>query len=261
MTDLFLKGEIHPTAIVSPEATIGRDVSIGAYAIVHPGVTLGAGSQVGPYATLGEPGRSRHGAAPQAALNIGPGALIRSHAVLYAGSDIGEGFECGHHAAILAGAVIGRAVRVGSFVDIEGRGCRIGDHSRLHSNVFICQGTSIGRGVWIFPHVVTTDDPHPPSSALSAVTIEDFAAIGARAVLLPGVRIGREAVVGAAALVTKDVPPGQLAVGHPARSVGPAAGVKHRGTGEPAYPWYRHFSRGMPWEGIGFDAWAALQPE
>ncbi|MBM3268779.1 MAG: N-acetyltransferase [Candidatus Sericytochromatia bacterium] len=260
MSDLFAKGEIHPTAIVSPDAELGRDVSIGAYAIVHGGVELGAGARVGPYVSLGEPPRTRHATASLAALRIGPGALIRSHTVIYGGSEIGEGFECGHHAAILPGAAIGRAVRVGSFADIEGR-CRIGDHSRLHSNVFVCQGTEIGRYVWLFPHVVTTDDPHPPSHALVAATIDDYAAIGARAVLLPGIRIGREAVVGAAALVTRDVPPGHLVMGHPARLVGPASDVRHRMTGEAAYPWYRHFSKGMPWEGIGFDAWAARPAE
>lgn len=253
MIEPMSEDAIHPTAIVSPGAKLGRDVIVGAYAIVHPGVTLGDRSVVGPHTILGEPASIRGEAEPEA-LVIGPGALIRSHSVVYAGSAIGEAHECGHHVLIRAGAVIGPGVRIGSFSGVEGD-CRIGAHARLHSGVHVSQGTVIGRCAWLFPYVVTTHDPHPPSHDFRPVEIGDFAVIATRAVLLPGARIGPEAVVGAAAVVAGEVPAGALAVGNPARIVGSAALLCQEDGETPAYPWYRHFSRGMPWEGIGFDAW------
>jgi acetyltransferase-like isoleucine patch superfamily enzyme len=87
------------------------------------------------------------------------------------------------------------------------------------------------------------------------VTIEDFTAIATMAVVLPGVRVGKDALVGGHALVRSDVPPEAVVVGNPARQVGTVRDIKAKPGGEDVYPWREHFERGMPWVGIGYHAW------
>jgi serine acetyltransferase len=82
--------------------------------------------------------------------------------------------------------------------------------------------------------------------------IEDFAVVAAASVVLPGILIGRGAVVGAHSTVTRDVEPERLVVGSPARDMGPAAAVRGA-DGVPAYPWRTHFHRGYP--GAAVEAW------
>lgn len=253
-------GKVHPTAQVDPDASLGQNVTIGAFTTVGPGVRLGAGSVVGPYSTLGEPTADYYDTAewPQGELVIGANARIRSHAVVYLGSVIGESFECGHRVTIREGADIGAQVRVGTLSDIQGD-CHIGDYVRFHSNVHIGMKSVVKDYVWIFPYVVLTNDPHPPSSELVGVTVEEYAAIATMSVLLPGVTVGRDALVGAGSIVGKDVAAGSVVVGNPARQVSTVDKIKNRRTGEAVYPWRDHFDRGMPWEGIGFEKWKSLQ--
>lgn len=233
---------IHPTAIVEPGAKLGRDVSIGPFSIIHANTELGDGATVGPYCELGVP--SSLSCADS--LIIGAGAQIRSHCTLYAGSSIGAGLRTGHHVTVRERATIGRDAQLGTLGDIQGD-CTIGDHFRSHSNVHIGKHSQIGNFVWIFPFTVLTNDPHPPSHVQLGCKIEDYAVVATMCVVLPGITVGRHAVVGAQSRVSRDVPPHMLASGNPARVVGPASEVKLRdGTGEPAYPWPSHFRRGYP---------------
>jgi acetyltransferase-like isoleucine patch superfamily enzyme len=182
-----------------------------------------------------------------APLVLGEGAVIRSHCVLYEGSSFGPGLRTGHGVTIREGVTAGRELQIGSGSDLQGR-TNIGDHVRTHSGVFIPQGTTIADFVWLFPHVVLMDDPHPPSDlGRAAPVLEEYCVLGAGALVLPGVRVGARAVVAAGSLVSRDVPPDALVAGLPARKVGPASRVKLRdGSGAAAYPWMRHFHRGYP---------------
>ena len=247
---------IHPSAIVSEKATLGEGVTIGAGAIVYDNVVIGDGSVVGPYCIIGEPVASfyRNEAYENPPLHIGRGALIRSHSVVYAGSTIGDRFECGHRVTIRESSTIGANCRIGTLSDIQGF-CRVGDYVRLHSNVFVAQKSVLGNYVWIFPYTVLTNDPHPPSSVLYGPIVEDFAVLATMVVVLPGVRIGQDALVGAMSLVRSDVPAEAVVVGSPAKVVGTVRQIRSRESGEPVYPWREHFDRGMPWENIGYERW------
>jgi acetyltransferase-like isoleucine patch superfamily enzyme len=254
------KGEIHRTSIVSDSARIGRGVTIGANVIVYDNVEVGENAIIGPGCYLGEPKmdyykRSDYSNDP---LIIGPNSLIRSDSILYAGSTIGENFECGHRVTVREGSKIGRHVRIGTFSDVQGY-CRIGNYSRLHSSVFVSQESVIGEYVWIYQYVVLANDPHPPSNVVAGVTIDDFAVIASKATILPGVTVGRDALIGAMALVRSDVPSQAVMVGIPAKQVGDTRDMKSKYTQEPAYPWREHFERGMPWEGIGYAQWLSLR--
>ena len=232
---------IHPSAIVEDGASIGAGSSIGPFCIVHGNVVLGSGSAIDSHCVLGH---SEGGKAER--LTIGAGSRVRSHSVIYGGTTIGPRLETGHHVTIREATTAGVNFRVGTRSDIQGD-CSIGDYVRLHSNVFVAHRSRIGNFVWIFPYVVLTNDPHPPSSGLlQGVTVEDFAAIAARSVILPGVTVGRGSLVGAGAVVNRDVRRGSVVAGVPAKERGDAADIMLTDGSGPAYPWRRHFRRGYP---------------
>lgn len=242
---------IHSSAIVSADAHIGDGVTIGPFSVVHAGATIGPGSTIGSHCVLGEPTADFYGG-PQDEVRpcvIGPSSVIRSHTVIYQGASIGPGFECGHRVTIREGSVIGTGVRIGTQSDLQGD-LVVGDYVRMHSSVFIPARTTIEDFVWLFPGVTLTNDPHPPSdSCTQGPTIRRFAAVGARAVVMPGIEIGEHALVGAMSLVTKDVPGRTVVVGAPAKQIGPVTDVKCRheaGVATDVYPWPDHFRRGYP---------------
>jgi acetyltransferase-like isoleucine patch superfamily enzyme len=128
----------------------------------------------------------------------------------------------------LYGCRIGDGTRIGTFVEIQ-RGAEVGARCKISSHTFICEGVSIGSGVFVGHNVSFVNDRYPravgPDGALLEdadwtvvpTTVEDCAAIGSGAVILCGVRIGRGAVVGAGAVVTRDVPAREVWAGNPAR--------------------------------------------
>ena len=99
-------------------------------------------------------------------------------------------------------------------------GNRIGSGTRIHSGCFL-ENVVLGEDVFIGPNVVFTDDPHPPcahcTETVRGARVGNRAAIGANSTILPGVSIGEDALVGAGSVVTKDVPPGRIVAGNPAR--------------------------------------------
>ena len=244
--------------VIEDNVNIGDRVFIDSNTIVRSHVTLGADSFVGANCVLGEYQmdfiRDRTPHAHE--LLIGDHAIIRSGSVLYSGSTIGEYFQTGHHATVREQAVIGGHVSVGTLSDIQGH-CTLGNYVRLHSNVHIGMASQIGDCVWIFPYVVLTNDPLPPSNMEIGVHIASFAIVATNALILPGVTIQQDALVGAGAVVTKDVGQYEIVYGNPARVRGDVRELREKDSGEAHYPWRYHFQRAMPWENVGFDNWYA----
>lgn len=248
---------IHPTAIIGENVSFGKDVTIGPRTIVYDNSVIGDGTFIGPDCIIGEPNVAIHierDAYMNPTLLIGSNSLIRSGSILYAGSTLGENFECGHRVTIRERANIGHHVRIGTLSDIQGH-CDIGNYVRLHSNVHVGHKSKIKDYVWIFPYVVLTNDPHPPSSTLVGVTIEEFAVIATMSVVLPGVTIGKDALIGASSLVRSDVPAEAVVVGNPGKQVASVRDIKSKFDGSSVYPWRETFDRGMPWHGVGYDQW------
>lgn len=149
--------------------------------------------------------------------SIADGATVRSGSIIYADVDIGRDFLTGHNVLVREGVEIGDHVVVGTNTVIDGR-ATIGSHVSFQTGVYVPPGTTIGDHVFVGPHAVLTNDPHPVRRETDLVgpTVADHASIGANATLLPGVTVGERAFVAAGAVVTQDVPAETLAVGVPA---------------------------------------------
>lgn len=242
---------IHPSAIVSPKAKLGANVSVGPFTVIHDNVEIGADSVIDGFCELGYPSPLADGLP----LRIGAGAKIRSHSIFYEGSSFGPRLVTGHRVTVREKTVAGANFQLGTLSDIQGD-CRIGDYVRCHSNVHIGKMSTIGDFVWIFPYVVLTNDPHPPSDTLLGCSIGDYAAIATMSVILPGVTVGAHALVAAHSMVGKDVAPSTVAGGSPAKYLCDTAKIRLKdGTERPAYPWTTHFRRGYPAEvTAGWDA-------
>lgn len=135
--------------------------------------------------------------------------------------DINEDVHVGPFSFIRERTEIGSGTRIGDHAQLMGD-LRIGRDCRLHSNVHISKGTVIGDRVFIAPGFICTNVRYPRSkdTRTEGCTIEDDVKIGANVTLLPGVTIGRHALVGSGSVVTKDVPSYAIVMGSPARVVG-----------------------------------------
>jgi acetyltransferase-like isoleucine patch superfamily enzyme len=245
---------IHDTAQVSPRARIGEGVEIGPFAMIGDDVTIGANTSIGAFCEIG----LYAGVLPPGPLVIGPDSNLRSGSIVYGNSTFGPGLATGHRVTIREGVTAGPGLQVGTLSDVQGH-CEFGAYVKLHSNVHVGQGSRVGDYVWIFPYVVLTNDPHPPSETRLGCTIEDFAIVATMSTVLPGVTVGKGALVGAMSLVRSDVPPDSVCVGVPGRLVGATDKIKLKDTGRPAYPWRRHFHRGYPADVVA--GWQAEFPE
>ncbi|WP_211214753.1 N-acetyltransferase [Chitiniphilus shinanonensis] len=232
---------VHPTAIVSNEARIGENVVIGAYTIVRGNVSIGDGTVIESHCEIGHPA---HTALDEPLLHIGRNSFIRSHSIFYEGSTFGDNLVTGHRVTVREKTKAGRNMQIGTLSDIQGH-CEIGDFVRLHSNVHIGQHARIKDYVWIFPYVVLTNDPHPPSNVMLSVTLENYVAVATMSVVLPGVTVKEGALVGAHSAVARDVEPDTVVAGSPAKYICDTSNILLKdGSGRSAYPWRRHFHRG-----------------
>lgn len=148
---------------------------------------------------------------------IHPAALVETQ-------QIGTGTHVGALAHIQPGAVIGAACEISGQVLIE-NDVRIGNHVRIQTGAQIRDGVRIEDSVLIGPNALLLNDANsllrkPKAEASGYTVIREGAQLGANAILMPGVTIGRKAVVEVAAVVTHDVPPNAIVTGNPARIVG-----------------------------------------
>jgi UDP-2-acetamido-3-amino-2,3-dideoxy-glucuronate N-acetyltransferase len=156
---------------------------------------------------------------------VHPTASVDSRATLSAGVRVWHEAQIREGASIGPGCIVGK----GAYIDL---GVRVGANCKIQNYALIYHGSTLGDGVFIGPAVILTNDPRPRAithdGAIKStddwdcgqIVVEDGASIGAGAIVLPGVRIGRFALIGAGAVVTRDVPPHALVAGNPARRVG-----------------------------------------
>jgi acetyltransferase-like isoleucine patch superfamily enzyme len=134
----------------------------------------------------------------------------------------------------LYGCEIGDNTKIGTFVEIQ-RGVKIGANCKISSHTFICEGVTIQDRVFIGHNVTFINDRYPRATNKAGnlqtsedweclqTSVEEGASIGSSATILCDVTIGRDAIVGAGCVVTKDVPSKSTVVGNPGRVLGSEA--------------------------------------
>lgn len=167
--------------------------------------------------------------------------MIRIHptAEVSPRAEIGDGTSIWNQAQVREDVRIGRECILSKNVYID-FGVVIGDRVKIQNNCSVYHGAVVEDGAFLGPHVVITNDLYPrainPDGTLkgnadwevSPVRICYGASVGAHSVILPGVTVGRYALVGAGSVVTRDVPPHGLVVGNPARLIGHVCACGHR---------------------------------
>lgn len=234
---------IHPTAIISDKAVIGANVKIGAYTIIYDNVKIADNTIIEPFCEIGV---SNHLSGGEV-LYIGANSHIRSHSIFYEGSFFLESLVTGHRVTVREKIKAGKNLQIGTLSDLQGH-CEIGDFVRFHSNVHIGQKSKIGNYVWIFPYVVLTNDPHPPSETLLGVTVEDYAVIATMSVVLPGAVVSKGCLIGAHSSVKGTTEEDMVYAGSPAKKICSTTKIKLQDKSGSAYPWRKHFHRGYPEE-------------
>jgi UDP-2-acetamido-3-amino-2,3-dideoxy-glucuronate N-acetyltransferase len=170
------------------------------------------------YASASETTKPRDGG-PSPLQKISPDVKLGSNVVIY-------------DFVNLYGCEIGDDSRIGTFVEIQ-RNAKIGKRCKIQSHTFICEGVTIEDEVMVAHGVMFINDLRP--AAVNAdgelkgaadwscvpTLVKRGAAIGSNATILCGVTIGERALIGAGAVVTKDVPAGAVVAGNPARFLHP----------------------------------------
>jgi UDP-2-acetamido-3-amino-2,3-dideoxy-glucuronate N-acetyltransferase len=149
---------------------------------------------------------------------------ISANAIIDPGAVLGAGVQIWHFTHIREGVIVGADTNIGSHCYID-TGVRIGSKCKIQSGCLIYRTAVIGDGVFIGPGVKIINNKNPQALTdqgrkqtdadwtCESVTIEDGASIGAGAILMPGIRVGKRARVGAGSVVTKDVAAGAVVYG------------------------------------------------
>lgn len=162
---------------------------------------------------------------------IDPSARVHPTADIEADVTVGPGTSIWHRTQVRVGARIGAQCVVGGSVFID-EGVSIGDRVKIQSAALVYHGVTVEDGVFIGPNAILTNDRFPRAITstgeiagaedwtVSPITLREGCSIGAGAVIVAGVDVGRFATVGAGAVVTRTVPSHALVVGNPARRLG-----------------------------------------
>jgi acetyltransferase-like isoleucine patch superfamily enzyme len=203
------EADVHPTAVVYEGTVLGEGVRVLEYAVVGKQPTLGP--------------RSTARRDPLPPTTVGDGTVISTGAIVFAGSTIGVGCIVGDQACIRERVTIGDDVVVGRGSLVE-NDTTVGRGTRIQADAYITAYSTLEDDVFIAPCVVTTNDnfmgrTERRKELMKGPTIRRGARIGGGAILLPGIDIGKEAFVGAGAIVTKDVHARTIVYGSPARPI------------------------------------------
>lgn len=178
--------------------------------IIHPTAKIGKGTVVENFCIIEEN------------VTIGMNSKIRAGTIIYRNNKIGDNFQTGNKANIRENNTIGNNVSIGTLSVVE-HNVTIEDNVRVHTQVFIPEFSILKKGCWLGPNVVLTNAFHPlcpdAKNCLHGAVIEEGAKIGANSTIMPAVTIGKNSLIGAGSLVTRNVKANKVAAGHPAKEI------------------------------------------
>ncbi|MCI5836504.1 MAG: acyl-ACP--UDP-N-acetylglucosamine O-acyltransferase [Veillonellaceae bacterium] len=191
------KPNIHPTAVIDPQAELHSNVVIGPYVVIGPHTVIGEGTQIDAHAV------------------IHPYTSIGKNCHIFPSTSIGGEPQDLKYKGETSYVIIGDHTEIREFVTInratgEGEETRIGSHCLLQACTHVAHNCVVGN------HIVVSSF----AGLAGHVTVEDRAVIGGMAGVHQFVKVGRNAMVGAMTKVVQDVPPFVIADGNPARVVG-----------------------------------------
>lgn len=231
---------IHPTAIIHPEAVIGdgvcvapyavigkavvgRNTNIHAHVVIADGVHIGDGVEIFPGAFIGKEPKGAGALARtpefERFVEIGSNSSIGPHAIIYYDVCIGRNTLIGDGASIREQCRIGNFCIISRYVTLN-YNAHVGDRTKIMDNTHITGNCRIGSDVFISINVGTTNDNVIRggfADHIAAPIIEDGATLAVGVSVLPGVTVGANSMVGAGALVTRDVEAGTTVMGIPAK--------------------------------------------
>ena len=223
-----MRRQIDARAAVSPDAVIGEGCVIHPFAVIASGVTLRKNVEVFPGAYVGKPPSAAGGLSRRLHyrpnVEIGEGSVVGPNAVIYYDVVIGARALIGDGASIREQCRIGDDCLISRCVTVN-YNVQIGDRTRIMDNTHITGNMRIGSDCFISLCVGTTNDnaigklPYDPERVRGPI-VEDGAAIGAGATILPALTIGRNSIVGAGSVVTGNVQANAIVTGSPARVTG-----------------------------------------
>ncbi|MBL0388011.1 N-acetyltransferase [Tumebacillus sp. ITR2] len=219
--------KIGDSVVIEDGVILGENVTIGHHCVLLAGTKLGDNVTVGHHCVLGvRPGGNatmRTTGVSNLTLTIGSGTRIGQLVSLYTGTVIGENSFVADHASIRENVVIGPGTVIGRAAIVE-LNTTIGASCTIQTNAYVTGDTTIEDHVFIGPCVSMSNDKYMGAQpySLAGPTIRSGAKIGNNATLLPGVVIGKLAIVGAGSVVTRDVPDQTVVVGVPAALLDPS---------------------------------------
>jgi UDP-2-acetamido-3-amino-2,3-dideoxy-glucuronate N-acetyltransferase len=216
------RSNLAPNLLMADGVTLAEDVEIGANVVLRDGVSIGPGARIddgvvlGRVPTLGR--RSRTATPTPGATTIEAGAIICPYAVVDVGAQVGCHAFVGDRVSVRSGVRLHADASIGgaSFV---GRDAEVGERVRTQNGCVLGPGVRVEPDSFLGPAVqVLTGRPMDGSARKGPPILRRGCQIGAGALVMPGVEIGEDAVVGAGAVVLADVPAGTTVVGMPARA-------------------------------------------
>jgi len=234
---------------VGKRANLGRNVEIGFCASVEDGTKIGNNVKIGPFCqiitgsviednciiggncTIGHPTKLevqkvdfsadspkvKNFYIPKSITEIGKGSVVRSGSIIYKHVVIDENLRTGHNILIREHVNLGKKCVVGTNAILDGY-IQVGDNSMIQSHCYIAQSVKLGSYVFISPGCIFLDNKKIIlGQGLEGAVVEDFVRIGGGTKILPGVTIGKYALIGAGSIVARNIPSKAIAYGAPVK--------------------------------------------
>ncbi|MCX7904015.1 MAG: N-acetyltransferase [Caloramator sp.] len=213
-------------SVIEDDVVIGKNSIIGNNVVIHKGTVIGDNVRIDDNTVIGKK--------PMRAVNsifkdekelppakIGNGCLIGAGVIIYCGCEIGENTLVADLATIRENVTIGSKTIIGRGAAVENF-CKVGSNCKLETNAYITAYSELEDYVFVAPGVVTSNDNFAARSKerfkhFKGVTIKKGGRVGAQATILPGKTIYEDGFVAAGSVVTKDVEPGKIVAGNPAK--------------------------------------------